>query len=35
MVVDKKPNGGKSRNLAESILICYNPRMYNGWFANY
>ena len=26
MLVDKKPNGGKSPNLADAIVMCYNPR---------
>ncbi len=26
MVVDKKPNGGKSPNLADAVVICYSPK---------
>ena len=31
MVVNKKPNGGKSPNLADAIMMCYNPKMPTGF----
>jgi hypothetical protein len=34
MIVDKKPNGGKSPNLADAIMMCYNPKLHNGFFGS-
>ena len=33
MLVDKKPNGGKSPNLADAIVMCYNPKIFNGFLS--
>ena len=32
MVVDKKPDGGRSPNLADAIMMCFNPKMPSGIF---
>ena len=32
MIVDKKPNGGKSPNLSDAIMMCYNPKIKTGFF---
>lgn len=34
MIVDKKPDGGKSPNLADAIMMCFNPKMNNGIFGS-
>ncbi len=33
LLVDKKPNGGKSPNLADAIVICFNPKIHRGFFS--
>ena len=33
MMVDKKPNSSKSPNLADAVMLCYNQKIFNGWFA--
>jgi hypothetical protein len=34
MIVDKKPDGGKSPNLADAIMMCFNPKIHNGIFGS-
>ena len=35
LVIDKKPDGGKSPNLADAIMMCYNPKIRNSFFSTY
>lgn len=34
MIVDKKPDGGRSPNLADAIMMCFNPKIHNGVFGS-
>lgn len=34
MIVDKTPEGGRSPNLADAIMMCFNPKMQNGIFGS-